>query len=527
MKYPSKRRFKFIVGIICAIVGVIMFAVSCVYVYVDYFSSRTSNMRTVNANAEESSSSSAPSNLNMDDYPTANLLPYPYDIGEGYVASNFSCIPNADGSLDFGGNAMGGSFRFTLWNRSVGEGLQLDGTYTLSVSAPLFGAFQVNLFVDGSSTYFFCTAANGSATFDLTGKELTSVQIRFTAPTLAIGLFSSNVKIMFNKGDTAYPYAPNFNVLYQAGVTDGYVAGNDDGYNQGYDEGYVAGDEVGYDRGYDEGYEDAEEDINVGILRNSMYGVRYPMMVDGVLTYKNSEKFRVDPYYSQSGLLGVGFSAFFEKYESEIAFPNSATVTLEFVNELPYQYARFVYSGDALLPFTFQFIDREGNYHDIITLMDETGHYSMYIDPADDVDLATLTIKGIRFEFDNAADIEIMQISTAPGTYTLGYQSGYNDGHSVGRTDGYSEGFDAGNVVGDEKGYLRGYDKGRADAYDKQAASGTVASSVRSFVFSLFDAPIDTFMSVFNFEVDGFNIGALVTFIISIALIAFVLKLIL
>ena len=110
--------------------------------------------------------------------------------------------------------------------------------------------------------------------------------------------------------------------------------------------------------------------------------------------------------------------------------------------------------------------------------------------------------------------------------YDYGFDQGYKNGMQESFQDGYNKGYSDGNLEGFQDGHDEGYNVGLA--VGKNSVSGnTLATSVKSFVFSLFDAPVSTFMDVFNFDYDGFNIGALVAFIFSIAIVAGVLKVIL
>ena len=116
------------------------------------------------------------------------------------------------------------------------------------------------------------------------------------------------------------------------------------------------------------------------------------------------------------------------------------------------------------------------------------------------------------------------------GGYDEGYDVGYGDGYKNGHTDGYGGGYRAAYDIGYDSGFDDGHDEGYniGLTVGKNSITGdALGTSIKSFVFSLFDAPVSTFMSVFNFEYDGFNIGALVSFLFSLAIVSAVLKVIL
>ena len=116
------------------------------------------------------------------------------------------------------------------------------------------------------------------------------------------------------------------------------------------------------------------------------------------------------------------------------------------------------------------------------------------------------------------------------GGYNEGYDVGYESGYKNGNADGYGEGYRAAYDIGYDNGFDAGHDEGYnvGLTVGKNSITGdALGTSIKSFVFSLFDAPVSTFMSVFNFEYDGFNIGALVSFLFSLAIVSAVLKVIL
>ena len=96
--------------------------------------------------------------------------------------------------------------------------------------------------------------------------------------------------------------------------------------------------------------------------------------------------------------------------------------------------------------------------------------------------------------------------------YNYGYDLGYNSGYETGSRDGYNSGYETGENSGFSKGEETGYNKGFSDAMNK-ISDNDLSNSVRGFVFSLFDAPVSTFLNTFNLSYDGFDLGALVAFI--------------
>ena len=97
--------------------------------------------------------------------------------------------------------------------------------------------------------------------------------------------------------------------------------------------------------------------------------------------------------------------------------------------------------------------------------------------------------------------------------YKQGLQDGYNNGYSAGESSGYSSGYSAGETSGYSAGYNQGVEN--ANEYTFIALIGAV-----------FDAPINAFTSLFNFEILGFNILSFLTSLLTLCVILFILKLI-
>lgn len=69
------------------------------------------------------------------------------------------------------------------------------------------------------------------------------------------------------------------------------------------------------------------------------------------------------------------------------------------------------------------------------------------------------------------------------------------------------------------------YNQGKAEGYaDGTKVTDQLGTSIREFMFSLFDAPLSTFTSVFNFEVMGFDVGGFVAFLLTAVIVAGVIK---
>lgn len=95
------------------------------------------------------------------------------------------------------------------------------------------------------------------------------------------------------------------------------------------------------------------------------------------------------------------------------------------------------------------------------------------------------------------------------------YSSGYNDGYSVGNIDGQSAGYTLGYNAGDTQGYYRGYSAGVDSANDY---------TFTSLISAVIDVPVNTFVSLFNFEILGVNLSGFFLGLFTLAVIICVVK---
>lgn len=128
------------------------------------------------------------------------------------------------------------------------------------------------------------------------------------------------------------------------------------------------------------------------------------------------------------------------------------------------------------------------------------------------------------------------------------YSDGYNDGEEDGYTNGYGVGYEGGYMVGNEEGYSDGYDYGYSDGviagwenghqygYKKGwdngfgAGQNDMAETTQSFkdmVFAIFDAPVTLIDGMLGFEIFGINMAGLVKTIITLAVVALIVFVIL
>lgn len=98
--------------------------------------------------------------------------------------------------------------------------------------------------------------------------------------------------------------------------------------------------------------------------------------------------------------------------------------------------------------------------------------------------------------------------------YNSQYDRGYTDGYKTGESEGYTDGY--------EDGETTGYNKGYQDATER--AEETSGYTIQSMIFSILDYPLKLVKDVTNVELFGVNLYSVITFALTITLVAFVVK---
>lgn len=96
--------------------------------------------------------------------------------------------------------------------------------------------------------------------------------------------------------------------------------------------------------------------------------------------------------------------------------------------------------------------------------------------------------------------------------YNDGYSNGYNEGYDIGESNGYDSGYD----IGEIDGYSNGYNEGVNSNFEQNA--------FKNLINELFSYPVNFVKTIFNFEIFGVNVSQVILFIVSIGIVAFVIK---
>lgn len=120
----------------------------------------------------------------------------------------------------------------------------------------------------------------------------------------------------------------------------------------------------------------------------------------------------------------------------------------------------------------------------------------------------TFVINGYRYPytFDEVEDLE-------DNSYNNGYNTGYDNGLSF----GYENGLLQGSSEGFDYGYSQGFDAGESSALNSN-------ETFADMIFAIIDAPFNVLNNAFDFTFFGINVANFLMVIVSLILVAFVVK---
>lgn len=98
----------------------------------------------------------------------------------------------------------------------------------------------------------------------------------------------------------------------------------------------------------------------------------------------------------------------------------------------------------------------------------------------------------------------------------------YNAGYNVGYTQGYNDGYN----VGNSNGYSQGYQEGYSEGFTEGSTQDETAVAIFSGMVNVGLIPVNFFLSIFNFEVFGINISAMVSAFLTIAIIVIIVRMV-
>lgn len=379
---------------------------------------------------------------------------------------------------------------------------ELLGTIPFFYHSELSGVrFEFCLVIDGENCYYPRTIVPN---YKLPTGELSFVGMYLVIDRPEMEPFNNDAYYLsLYKNANSNFYTPSllgyYDMAYNAGKQDGYEEGKKDGYIEGYEKGKADGYEEGFAAGYNDGYGKAVDVLATGLLTkgNASYiNKQLAPSGSGVSCNAYSDYFTYSYAESYRGLLYLNCARSYSNgYKLKIKV-NEVTVETVFSAML----LDLETNSSAMYEvFRLPVVSTATTYEVTVSLPVSTtrSFKSFVITPASVPSGGT--IKGL--------EIEVV------GSEKDYYDNGYDNGYAEGQKFGY------------DSGYTKGYAMGKSDAMS-QMSDSDLPSSVRSFVFSLFDAPVTSFLSAFNLSYDGFDLGALVSFIFTAIVIVGVIRIV-
>lgn len=370
------------------------------------------------------------------------------------------------------------------------------GTYTFSVTisstVPLSNA-AASVSLVSSSGVLFQLIRQSKLGYVTNTVILTEEQLNL--PVYFYGVGNGVVsweKFTCNAGETAYPWLPNLDSIY----------------NDGYNDGYESGESAGHKTGYDEGYKNATEELS-SLLITKGNGA-YATPINNVVGYVGGTDYlQFDTASGSADLTGL---------------PND-----------PYVALRLEASVDVTSQYTISYKSLQGKcslcfYLDdvifnLFTLPETTTpvtiNFTLPYGLGKSYVVNELVLVGykepLEFDFDEnhyttggpcvLKGMELYCIFDAKGAYDAGYDVGYSEGSEVSEQEKQEK-----------------YEEGKQAGYNQGISEKTNAFS---YINAIITAPVDAVLSMFDVDFMGWNLKGLLGLLVCGAIIAIVIKVLL
>ena len=246
---------------------------------------------------------------------------------------------------------------------------------------------------------------------------------------------------------------------------------------------------------------------------------------DGVTDFK----FPVIPPYDESS----GVLYYLTTYAVSYYKFNTSTSLFDESTNFNLYYA-FFFDGTSSVLDSERFFKADIMRINIGSYMDYSSYFSYSHNNFDAFDLSTQKYNFISYvdsnnftfnifiPLDSNIESDYFQFRTY---YLKSSDEAYSSGYNNGLSDGYNNGYDIGKNDGINIGYNDGFDQGYNDGFiDGKDEIINSNESFKDLMFSIVDAPFNVLSNAFNFTIFGINLSSLLIAIVSLALVAVVLK---
>lgn len=336
---------------------------------------------------------------------------------------------------------------------------------------------------------------------------------------------------------------------YQDGFLDGYASGREQGYSEGFADGKKAGYDEGYGDGkadgYDEGFQDGSnlisgETFDPMSLWESIYvEVRYHIeTLTGQYEYRLGWEVFNNPidvaYYELINENGEISTESIVSWILEDSAPNYDGMDSRYERFVEYCFTRITLKqpiSTNLYTYTYSFTvnDEYLDRTDVtkISFLDQNNNLIAY--------RTNRIVIGENNEMFNISEIGATKyIAIVMGTNSY-YDKGLNKGivfdistseNSVIYNDGYTDGYTTGNREGREDGYTDGREQGYKSGFAAGKTEGLEIAKNGDFhqlMLAVAEVPVNTFQSLFNFEILGMDMRVLFGSLLSLCLLAIII----
>lgn len=309
-------------------------------------------------------------------------------------------------------------------------------------------------------------------------------------------------------------YLEAWEPAYSEGFTEGYQEGKNTniGLKEKYEEGYKDGKAEGYNEGYNECYEEQKAKNNTHIFAEATYTAhvfadyftgageqkiasitfepnRYQNSIDfaNLLDILNNSNIDTKDYYLDEILTRV---------EIEINWPTEKAFDLE-------KFPIYIYGTTDV------------NYGTITNTNNKT--YAINANPEQNTRKFVVEEAGANIkQMVKRMTIRVGRASDLLSEFTLLSES---EAYNVGYNEGYESGSENGASTGYQEGYSNGFMQGKAEGLTLKENSNW-----RELMNAIVEAPVNTFRSLFNFEILGLDMRAAFGSILALCMILIIIK---
>ena len=419
----------------------------------------------------------------LSDHSKLNLISFPYAYeGWGNIQNGVTFYIQDDGIIYVNGTSTERTYYVLNENLKVKAGQK----YTLS-GCPKNSANICSLIVSEpaiEATYWYFDNGNG-ITFQ---PKTESIQVYIVIE--ANQTIYAEFKPMLNMGDVANPYQPHLSYFFQ----------------QAYDEGWVDS----YYQGYLEGQEYAYK--NVESMKESIFDTALYESTTTITTTEEIYEWDIVPNQTKEGIYFQNLrNSLINGWGENYIKQNAQTTYLKMSWPTTWNWSTqsLFIQGNNLVRNAI--LETTSGKKYTLTASGSNSDLRDFIIQETNIEYP-IEVKSITIIIDNPYDLlNSFTLLTSTKEYNLGYTEGY----AKGATDNDDQQYQYGYTVGKKDGFLAGKEEG---------LQITNTGSWTNLFTAVAEAPINTFQSLFNFEILGLDMRVAFGAIMSICVLLIIIK---